>query len=417
MRILIIIHQFFPEYASGTERVALNIARMAQRAGHYVHVLACAVDPLKTKAVITDIPIKGALRTVYQGLPVTFIPRSLLPATADISLDVDEEMVSNLALWMRQERFEVAHVMHSMRMGSAILAAQRCKLPYVLTLTDFFLPCARVNLVNLKHKSCMGPDEGHRCMQSCSAAPWTNHSYLSRFKQTQSILQAAGARVAPSEYVAERYREIFNDTEIQVIPHGVDMLTLGIATKSIPRIPQSKAQLEIVFIGTIIPQKGLDILLKALAHLPAASLRLKVIGGFHGNSAYHDEIKTLSFNDQRIEYTGSLEASDVFKSLGQADLLCLPSRVPESFSLVLHESAVAGVPALVSNLGAPARQIMDYDCGQVVKTGDSHAWAAAISALLDTPETLKRWRKNLFLPLRIEEEAFFYGSIYRRLCT
>lgn len=253
-------------------------------------------------------------------------------------------------------------------------------------------------------------------MQDCSTAPWTAHSYIGRFRQTQSLLQAAGARIAPSEYVAERYREGFEGTEIQVIPHGVDLLALGLATSPFSRNSLSNAILEIVFIGTIIPQKGLDILLKALALLPNASVRLKVIGGFHGNSAHHDEVKALSSSDARIEFTGTLEAPEVFRALGEADLLCLPSRVPESFSLVLHECAVAGVPALVSTLGAPARQVVAHDCGQAVETGNPKAWAAAISALIDKPETLKRWKRNLFLPLRIEEEAFFYGSIYQRLC-
>ena len=44
MRILIVLHQFFPEFSGGTERVALNLARTAQRAGHHVRVLACAVQ-------------------------------------------------------------------------------------------------------------------------------------------------------------------------------------------------------------------------------------------------------------------------------------------------------------------------------------------------------------------------------------
>ncbi|MBH2042945.1 MAG: glycosyltransferase [Comamonadaceae bacterium] len=415
MRILIVIHQFFPEYASGTERVALNIARMAQRAGHHIRVLACTVDPEKSGGTVTDMPVKGALETVYQGLSVTFIPRSVLPATADISLDVDEDLVKSLADWMQQERFDVAHVMHTMRMGSAVLAAQRCGLPYVLTLTDFFLPCARINLVNLKNKPCAGPDKGRRCAQDCSTAPWTAPAYLGRFEQTQALLQAAGARIAPSQYVADRYREAFEGAEIQVIPHGVDLLALSAATVPPSGTDTPKAQLEIVFIGTIIPQKGLDILLKALALLPAAPVKLKVIGGFHGNSAYHDEVRSLAGTDARIEFTGALEAPEVFRVLSQAGLLCLPSRVPESFSLVLHESAVAGVPALVSDLGAPAQQVATHDCGQVVAAGNPKAWAAAISALIEKPDTLKAWKRNLFLPQRIEEEAFFYGSIYQRL--
>ena len=47
MRILLIVHQFFPEFGGGTERVALQLARMAQRAGHHVHVLAGTMDARK----------------------------------------------------------------------------------------------------------------------------------------------------------------------------------------------------------------------------------------------------------------------------------------------------------------------------------------------------------------------------------
>ena len=53
MRILIVLHQFFPEFSGGTERVALNLARTAQRAGHHVRVLACAapgVGPVSGEA-------------------------------------------------------------------------------------------------------------------------------------------------------------------------------------------------------------------------------------------------------------------------------------------------------------------------------------------------------------------------------
>ncbi|SFC17166.1 Glycosyl transferases group 1 [Polaromonas sp. OV174] len=339
----------------------------------------------------------------------------MLPASADISLDEDEDIVGSLAAWMRQERFEVAHVMHTMRMGSAILAAQRIGLPYVLTLTDFFLPCARINLINLKNQLCLGPDNGRRCSKDCATAPWTAESYIGRFDQARSVLQAAGARIAPSEYVAARYHDAFEGIEVQTIPHGVDLLALSLAANHATPPASPKAHLQIVYIGSIVPQKGLDVLLRALALLPDAVVRLKVIGGAYGNSAYHSEVRSLADSDARIEFSGSLEASEVFKALGDADLLCLPSKVPETFSLVLHESAAAGVPALVSDLGAPAQQVAAHQCGGVVAAGDPEAWARAIGDLINSPGILQSWRENLFLPLRIEEEAFFYESIYQRV--
>ena len=165
----------------------------------------------------------------------------------------------------------------------------------------------------------------------------------------------------------------------------------------------------------MVPAKGLHILLKALARIPSQRLTLKVIGGLFGDSTYHSEIQTLVDADPRVELLGEQTPLEVGRTLSAADLLCLPSLVPESFSLVFHESAACGVPALVSDLGAPAQFLADNPCGGVVAAGNSKAWAAAIKKLAESPQTLRDWKRKLFLPLRVEEEAFFYETIYQTL--
>jgi glycosyltransferase involved in cell wall biosynthesis len=413
MRILFVLHQFFPEFSSGTERVALNLARMAQRAGHHVHVLACTVNPDRCGGLPVDQPVPGCLKSVWEGVPVTFIPRSLLPGTADISLEVDSGLADRLAAWMDRERFEVAHVLHTMRMGSAVLAAQRCGLPYVLTLTDFFLPCARINLMTMHDRCCDGPQGGRRCAQECLAAPWTADSYRQRYEQAASLLAAAAERVAPSGYVAGRYAEAFPQLQFKVIPHGIDLIALFKAF-DVAEVQDQRSGLKLAFIGSIVPQKGLHVLLRALALMPGCDLSLKVIGGFYGNPGYHQEIRDLAAADLRVQLVGVLPAVEVFRALHQSDLLCLPSQVPESFSLVHQESTAAGVPALVTDLGAPAQRVAQSGCGRVVVPSDPRAWADAIESVIEHPALLQEWKDALPLPLRIEEEAFFYDSLLRR---
>ena len=416
MRILIVLHQFFPEFAGGTERVALNLARMAQRAGHHVRILACTVEPDKSLAKPSMRDGLGMLETVYQGVPVSLIKRADLPPRADISFEADPAINDTLITWIKDQKFDVAHVMHSMRMGSALMAIQKCSVPYVLHLTDFYLPCARVNLVNLNHELCPGPDEGRRCALQCAVPPWTTESYADRYFDSRAILLAAGARIAPSEYVAARYRDIYPGIDIQVIPHGIDLLAMSAVV--IPQAVQAAgadAPLKLIFIGSIVPQKGLDVLIKALALIPNANVELKVIGGFYGDPVYQRGVRQLADEDRRIELCGVLNAAEVFLALNQADLLCLPSKVPESFSLVLHESAAAGVPMLVSDLGAPAQQVTENGCGLVLPCANVQAWADALSLVEQDRSVLLDWKKRLFLPLRIEEEAFFMNSIYLRL--
>jgi glycosyltransferase involved in cell wall biosynthesis len=413
MRILFVLHQFFPEFASGTERVTLNLARMAQRAGHHVHVLAGSVDPLGAGAVPVEAPFTGCFRLTYEGLPVTLVPRRLLPPTADIGLDADESLADAIAAWMQHERFDIAHVLHMMRMGTAVLAAQRCGLPYVITLTDFFVPCARINLVTCEGLACDGPEGGRRCAADCPMPPWTPASYVQRYEQARSLLAGAAERVTPSGFVARRYRDSFPGLAFRVIPHGIDLLALaGQAANPPPR--DSHAPLRLVYAGVLVPQKGLNVLLRALALLDGRDVTLTALGAAHGDPAYHREVRALAAADPRVQLVGALDAPQVFEHFRGADLLCLPSQISESYSLVLHEAAAAGVPALVCDLGAPAERVRETGAGAVVAHAEPRAWADAIASVLAAPELLRSWQQRLPLPPRVEEEAFFYESLYRR---
>ena len=333
MRILIILHQFYPEFSGGTERVALNLARSAQRAGHYVRILACAVAP-DAAGVSCSAHLTGAHDSVYQGIPVTLLPRALLPASADFSLEIEPSLVEPMVGWMKQERFELAHVMHTMRMSTAVLAAQRCGLPLILTLTDFFLACPRINLVNLDNQICDGPKMGKMCGEYCLTAPWTCDSLASRYQHAAELLASASVRVAPSEFVANRYRAAFPALDFRVVPHGIDLLVLTNLQATESQQPDRR-KVRLAYVGGIIPQKGLDLLLRALA--------------------------------------------------------------------------------LVSNLGAPGEQVSQNGAGVALTCDDVKAWAKAISSVAADPEQIKSWRARLPLPLRVEEEAFYYDSLYRTL--
>lgn len=415
MRILFVLHQFYPEFSSGTERVTLNLARAAQRAGHYVHILACAIDSRKNHGSDAAY-LAGAKATVYQGVPITLIPRDLLPVSADYSLEVSSALVQPIAVWMKQAKFDLAHVMHSMRMSTAVLAAQQCGLPYVLTLTDFFLECARINLVTLDNEMCSGPDMGKKCGKDCLTAPWNRDSLAGRYQAGREILSGAAARVTPSGFVAGRYRQTFPDMDFRVIPHGIDLLKLmGKDEISCGSLPVDEKLFTFGYVGSIIPQKGLDVLLRGFAKVKTPYLRLKIIGGFYGGAAYQAKVQTLADADPRVEFLGHMLEADVFTTMPQFDLLCVPSQVPETFSLSLHEAAALGIPALVSNLGAPGEYVSTHGCGQAVAAMDAGAWADAIESVVKNPALIQKWKKLLPLSMRVEEEAFFYDSIYRTL--
>lgn len=414
MRILIVLHQFYPEFSGGTERVSLNLAHTAQRAGHYVHVLACSVNSNHGTNSKCE-KLVDATDSMHQGVPVTLFPRNLLPASVDFSLEAEPTLVEPIAKWMTHKRFDVCHVIHNMRMSTAILAAQRCGLPIIMTLTDFFLACPRINLINLDKQICDGPELGKTCVQNCLTAEWSQDTLISRYGYAKEILASASIRVTPSEFVAQRYRAAFPENSFRVIPHGIDMLALTANSESEPQQQKKGNKLRLGYVGAIHPQKGLHILLRAFSMIEDPNVELKIIGGFYCSAEFQAEVLALAKSDPRIEFLGHLEAAKVFNFVRQLDLLCLPSQVPETFSLALHEAAALGVPALVSNLGAPNEQVSKNGGGQTVVANDVVAWTNAILSILNEPEKIKFWRCQLPLPIRVEEEGFYYEALYKTL--
>jgi glycosyltransferase involved in cell wall biosynthesis len=411
MRILFVLHQFYPEFGSGTERVVLNLSKQAQRAGHRVHVIACVVRPRDIKGIWPSDVIPEAFEYVYEGVPITFVPQDSLPAGVNIGFQVSDIWVQRIRHWLLQQQFDVAHVFHMMRMGSVLVAIQAQQTPYIITLTDFYMPCFRVNLINIQNQVCAGPENSTRCSKDCCAFPWTESLLAERFQQSQHILSGASARFCPSEFVADRYSSIYPNMSFQVLPHGVDMLAmLHVGLK--PMTTTESPTLRLGFFGTQIAQKGILELVRALRITNSQNIHLDIVGPRHGDPEYHAEIDSLIEEDQRITDYGAMQQKDLFAQISNIDLLCLPSLVPETFSLILHEAAAAGIPALVSDLGAPAIFIKQSGGGDILPANDIVAWADAIDRLAQDRTQLQLWRNNVVLPTRIEEEAFFYESIY-----
>jgi glycosyltransferase involved in cell wall biosynthesis len=411
MRILYVLHQFYPEFSAGTEQVTLNLARSAQRAGHHVQVLACVTDARNSSAK-PDPGFPELLQTVYQGVPITLVPLEQLTPFSNIGFDSTPALIERLSGWMTRERFDACHVLHAMRMSDALVALQRCKIPYLMTLTDFFTPCFRINLINRQGALCDGPDGGERCVQNCLVAPWTPESLQARYRHAHDLLTGAVRRICPSEYVAERFRDAFPDLEFLVIPHGIDLLALTVE-EAVPR--KKEDAFVFGFIGSIVPQKGVDMLLRAFARVPDPQVRLRLCGGLFGDPVHIQEVRRLMEIDPRVEWLGQVPHAAVFEMLRNLDILCLPSRVPESFSLVLHEACAAGVPALVSALGAPGALVERYAFGRAIAVDDEMAWADALRNVATDRSMVSAWRDHVPLPMRVEEEGFFYDSLYREL--
>ena len=96
----------------------------------------------------------------------------------------------------------------------------------------------------------------------------------------------------------------------------------------------------VVFVGRMIPEKGICELAEAVQAMPGVVLAAA------GEGPLLEELRTRFAGDKRIRLTGPLAHGDIVRLLGQADCYCLPTRYAEGLPTTLLEAAGCGCPIL-----------------------------------------------------------------------
>jgi rhamnosyl/mannosyltransferase len=153
-----------------------------------------------------------------------------------------------------------------------------------------------------------------------------------------------------------------------------------------------------LFVGRLVPYKGVDVLLRALPHVPGTVV---LVGEGPLRGALGHLAAELSVGD-RVRFVGALPHDDLVAHLHAADVMVLPSVTRnEAFGLVQIESHACGVPVVSTDLpsGVPFANLHGVT-GLVVRPGDPVELAAALSLLLEDPglrERLGRQARERFL--------------------
>jgi len=143
----------------------------------------------------------------------------------------------------------------------------------------------------------------------------------------------------------------------------------------------SRDGLHLVFVGRLVPIKGLRVLMEAFAAARAEvpGLRLTLVGD--GADRAHLETLAAPYGDH-VRFTGYLDQDGVAESLRGADALVLPS-FAEGVPVVLMEAMASGKPVIATQVGGVSELVEDGVSGFVVPPGDPDSLTRAITALAD----------------------------------
>ena len=175
---------------------------------------------------------------------------------------------------------------------------------------------------------------------------------------------------------------------ISVIPCGVNLdLFRPIGRETARCYLGLKEERIILFVGRIIPLKGIDNLLKAMSYLERKEgIKLVVIGGDEHCQTEVERLKDLSRSlkiQESVIFLG-LVKQEILPFFYSAANLCVVPSYYESFGLVILESLACGTPVVATKVGGAESVIRHGETGYVIRNNDSCHLADKIALFLST---------------------------------
>jgi glycosyltransferase involved in cell wall biosynthesis len=142
----------------------------------------------------------------------------------------------------------------------------------------------------------------------------------------------------------------------------------------------------LAYVGTLSRRKGLADLLDALELVGDADYELVVAGGGHevGQTEADELRERARRSGRRVRLVGSLDAAAVRSLLASSQVFVLPSHW-EGQPIAILEAMAAGLPVVVSSVGANPDVVRDGQDGLVVASHDAPGLAAALRRLIADP--------------------------------
>jgi len=419
MKILLTVHQFFPQFAAGTEILTYSVARELLKRGHEVRVL-------------TGYPAPHALNDAnrcdeyyFEGLHVYRFHHTYTPMgnqTSLLEIDYDNHLA---AQYFRQilDSFnpDVVHFFHLHRLGTGLIEqAVEAGIPAFMTPTDFWTICSTAQLLLCDGQLCSGPS---RYSGNCVKHFVQNTrkgllGKIARYLPTPLVdflvyltqigvmpayphrieVKAAGNRLGVNMTRLNQLNRIVSPTALMterlvkygVLPERILQSAFGIDVTATNTLRSSPRQpLRIGFIGTLATHKGCHVLIEAFKTLASGRAILKIYGSPTDFPDYASGLKQLAGNDNAIEFCGTFPNANIADVLADLDVLVVPSLWYENTPLVVYSAQAARCPVVASNFAGLSDVIRHEDNGLLFKAGDVMALSEQLFRLINEPHLIE----------------------------
>ena len=410
MKILKVVHGFPPECTGGTERHVLRLAREMVAQGHEVHILCGSQQGAGPVAADANL-----VHTSFEGLPVHRLHRpGLFLDNWEKSLAPEVEPLLD---WLfRDMRPDIVHVHHWIRLTRNLVELAHDRgVPAVATLHDLWTTCPRAfrmregSLCSLE----MGPVNCLGCAPAGeNMSDEEQRRELALFRDDlRNELELARRLIVPSvahrevllkhlPHLAGRFR---------VIPHGN---VSEIRRRKPSRSSFPSGPLRIGHWGHLSHVKGFDILLEAVrTSRHRQDIELHIFGEmvYPSERAHFEKLA----EGLAITWHGPYTPTDLARV--PLDLALITSRCSESWSFVLDEAFLLGLPVVVPDRGALKERV--GGAGTTFLAESAPDLAASLGEIFRQPKLLDLWRSRIPELPNLGEHTRRMLTLYREVLS
>ncbi len=436
MRILLTVHQFFPQFSAGTEVLTLSVARELIGRGHTVHVLTG--HPGSTALAEED----RFDEYDYERIHVYRFYHAYIPMAGQksmIEVDYDNRLgAAYFARILMNYNPDLVHFFHLNRLGSGMIEqAVKAGIPCFMTPTDFWSICPMGQLLLPDGSLCTGPNAyAGNCLKHFAQIgqkglsgkiakflPTVWADLLVRFTQNFAFpyysnreeVAAISNRLAKNVSRLNQLNGLATPTKFisnllvrhGVLPDLIREISFGIEVNrhvlTHKKLSENRVPLRVGFIGTLAPHKGCHILVEAIKTLPSDSFSLKIYGHAENLPDYMAQLELLVGNHKSIEFCGTFPNPKISQVFEGIDVLVIPSVWYENTPLVLFSAQSAQCPVVASNLPGLAEVIDNEQNGLLFAPGSSSDLARQISRLIYERGLLQRLTERSKSPKSIQK--------------
>ncbi|PCH56173.1 MAG: glycosyl transferase family 1 [Legionellales bacterium] len=377
MNILKVIHGYPPRYNAGSEVYSRTLCRGLIEKGHKVTVFSRFENPF--------LPDYHEEHDKDGDIDLWLINLPLEKHRCNIS---DEQVDLCFKKLLGKVKPDLVHIGHLNHLSSSLVKIiKEQKIPIVYTLHDYWLMCPRGQFIQRKQSAdmniwplCSGQEDA-KCAKNCYAGYFTGvaasedvqywqkwiHNRMQYIKHIATLIDAY---IAPSQYLLNRFKNYFAipSSKLYYLDYGfnVDILHGRMRSKDEPWT--------FGYIGTHIPSKGIQLLIKAFSNLQNSDCILKIWGKFNTQNTpgLQQLIKELPLMIQeRIEWCGEYQNDSIVRDVfNKIDCLVVPSIWVENSPLVIHEALQVRLPIITADIGGMAEYVQHEVNGLLFKHRD-----------------------------------------------